>query len=272
MSPLAFAKGHGTENDFVVIRDRQNMVPPTPELVRQICDRRTGVGADGILRAVKAQYIPEWQGDPDVWFMDYWNNDGSIAEMCGNGLRVFVRYLIEEDLVPRMEAAIGTRAGLRTVWEQPSGALRAEMGSAVVGQQTWVGVGDRRFDATSVNVGNPHVVVILPSDVALNDLDLQQAPSIDQQCMPQGANAEFVHITGPNQFTMRVFERGVGETRSCGTGVVAAAAAVRNATATSDVFNVQVPGGRLRVEFSGGQAYLTGPAIIVARGNLTLPD
>ena len=273
MIRLAFAKGHGTENDFIVVMDRHNMAPMTPEIARRICDRHAGIGGDGIVRAVKAEHIPQWDGDPDVWFMDYWNADGSLAEMCGNGLRVFVRYLLEEDVVPRGEIYIGTRAGRRVVWEEPSGALRVEMGQVAVGEATWLEAGGRRFDAVAADVGNPHAVALLPPEVDLSALELFDAPVFDAGRFPQGVNAEFVRPVADGHLSMRVFERGVGETRSCGTGVVAAAAVTRQLTDRSrSAYRVDVPGGRLRVDFDGSSAYLTGPAVIVARGELTLPD
>lgn len=273
MIRLAFAKGHGTENDFVVVLDRHNLAPMTPELVRHICDRHAGLGGDGIIRAVKAEHIPAWDGDPDVWFMDYWNADGSLAEMCGNGLRVFTRYLLEEDLVPRGEVFVGTRAGRRVVWEEPSGALRTEMGPATVGEATWLTAGGRRFAAVAADVGNPHAVALLPADVGLSAVELHDAPAFDAGRFPQGVNAEFVQLGAGGQLSMRVFERGVGETRSCGTGVVAAAAVARALTDPArESFTVDVPGGRLRVDFGAAMTYLTGPAVIVARGELTLPD
>lgn len=272
MSRLAFAKGHGTQNDFVVIRDRHNMTPLTPQTIARICNRHTGIGADGLIRAVKAAHIKSWQGNPDLWFMDFWNPDGSLAEMCGNGLRVLARYLIDEDLVPQPELSIATRAGLRQVWEQPGGSLRTQMGEAPVGEATWANLGERRFAAQGVSVGNPHVVVTLPEDASLNELDLRCAPQVDGQRFPDGANVEFAQLTGPNQLTMRVYERGAGETQSCGTGVVAAAAAARHDSQIGDSATVDVPGGRLRVDFDGDQAYLAGPAVIVAYGELILPD
>jgi len=270
MKHLAFAKGHGTENSFVVILDRHKTVSLTPELVRDICDRHRGVGVDGLVRAVKAEHIPEWSGDQDIWFMDYWNPDGSYAEMCGNGLRVFVRFLLEEGLVAG-DIKIGTRAGLRMAWERPGGLLRCEMGPVGLGAETWLETSGRRLVARAVDVGNPHAVVVLPNDVSLADVDLRQAPMYDAEVFPKGVNAEFVMI-GPDRLSMRVFERGAGETRSCGTGVVAAAAVAADLAglAEASTWTVDVPGGRLQVELTGKQSYLIGPAVIVARGELTL--
>jgi len=271
MSHLSFAKGHGTENDFIVIRDRHNLAPLTPELVRAICDRHAGIGGDGIVRAVKAGCMPEWDGDPSLWFMDYWNPDGSLAEMCGNGLRVFVRYLIEEDLVPRSEVPIATRAGLRTVWEQPGGALRTGMGPVGVLAPTWVEAGGVRFEAVAASVGNPHAVALLPDGADLAGIDLRDGVVYDKVQFPDGVNTEFVKVLGHCHLRMRVFERGAGETRSCGTGVVASAAVARQATGTGGPWTVDVPGGRLGVDFDAEQAFLTGPAVILARGDLVMP-
>ena len=272
MSRLAFAKGHGTQNDFVVIPDRHNMTPLSPAAIACICDHHTGLGADGLIRAVKAAHMREWDGDPDLWFMDFWNPDGSPAQMCGNGLRVLARYLIEEDLAPRPVMQIATRAGLRTVWEQPGGVLRTGMGQALVTGPTWAKVAGRGFDAVGVDVGNPHVVVALPDDVSLESLDLREAPQIDDQRFTSGANVEFWQQDGQDRLNMRVFERGAGETRSCGTGVVAVAIARRSQTGLDNPQTVQVPGGRLGVDFDGQEAYLTGPAVIVAHGELVVPE
>ena len=272
MIRLGFAKGHGTENDFVVLRDRHNVAPLTSDLVRRICDRHAGIGGDGVVRAVKAEHIPEWDGDPDLWFMDYWNADGTIAEMCGNGLRVFVRYLMEEDLAPRREVHIATRAGRRVVVETQTGDLKAEMGPARVGAPTQLEVNRRPLAGVAADVGNPHVVAVLPPDIDLEALDLRNAPCFDAGVFPNGANAEFVRLDGDARISMRVYERGVGETRSCGTGVVAAAAVARHLA--GDVpprYTVNVPGGRLFVDFDADMTYLTGPAVIVARGEFTLP-
>ncbi|MCL2652854.1 MAG: diaminopimelate epimerase [Propionibacteriaceae bacterium] len=245
----------------------------TPELVRRVCDRHAGIGADGVIRAVMAKHIPEWHGDPDLWFMDYWNADGTVAEMCGNGLRVFVRYLMEEDLAPRTEVYVATRAGLRIVVETPSGELKAEMGPAKVGATTWLEASRRRLSAVAADVGNPHIVAMLPPDIDLEALDLRNAPVFDVGMFPNGANAEFVRIDDDARVSMRVFERGVGETRSCGTGVVAAAAVARQLSGDMvPRYTVNVPGGRLFVDFEDDMTYLTGPSVIVARGEMTLPE
>ncbi len=281
MGRWAFAKGHGTENDFVILVDRDGANPVTAEQVRWICNRRAGIGGDGILRAVRGRHVPEWDGDPEIWFMDYRNADGSIAEMCGNGIRVFVRYLVDEGLTEGPLVPVGTRAGLRETEVLSDGRIRVAMGPArVLSEQVRVSTADQQaFDAVGVDVGNPHAVSFCADpDV----LDLRSAPTWEPAAVfPHGVNAEFVAERGPHRLAMRVFERGSGETRSCGTGTVAAAAAWHDrhgVVATPDLaahttpvrYQVDVPGGSVEVEL-GEQAYLTGPAVIVARGELSPP-
>jgi len=275
MRTFAFAKGHAAMNDFVLIKDRHATLSLSDEDVRWICDRRAGLGADGVLRAVKAGHMPGWTGDPNLWFMDHRNADGSAATMCGNGLRLFVRYLIEEDLAPRNEVLVATRAGQRTVWELFDGRLRATMGKVSVdGAPTGVTLGDREYAATGVDVGNSHAVVLLGDAEALADLDLTQPVSVSPGRFPDGANVVFAVPTAPGRLTVRVVERGVGETLACGTGAVAASAVAARA-ATCEVlgdYAVRARGGRLDVRLSPDQSYLTGPAVVVARGEAVLPE
>ncbi|SEQ84122.1 diaminopimelate epimerase [Microlunatus flavus] len=267
-----FSKGHGTQNDFVVLLDRDNTLQPTVEDVRWLCDRRAGIGGDGLLRAVLARHVPEWDGDPSVWFMDYRNADGSVAQMCGNGVRVFVRYLLDEGLATGPEVPVATRAGLRPATVLPDGRIRVGMGQVAVGAgSVRVTTADgAAFDATPADVGNPHAVALT---TGIEALDLTHAPRWEPaDAFPEGVNLEFVEPRGERHVAMRVFERGVGETRSCGTGTVAVAAAARERLGGGDgVWTVDVPGGRVEVELSGDEATLTGPAVLVAHGEVTLP-
>ena len=274
MTTLNFAKGHGTLNDFVLVLDADDHHPLDAETVRWLCDRRAGIGGDGLLRAVKAASVPEWDGDPALWFMDYRNADGSIAEMCGNGLRVFVRHLLELGLVAPGAVQIATRAGLRTAWPQPDGRITVDVGRAtVVDQPTWVDIAGRRCRAITVDVGNPHAVVVLADQLALAGLDLSRQPGFDPQVYPSGTNIEFVVPRSDHDLQMRVHERGVGETMSCGTGVVAAAAAqLAGLGQSAGTVHVSVPGGDLNVEQTQERAYLTGPAVVVAHGSVVLPS
>jgi diaminopimelate epimerase len=274
MRRWSFAKGHGTQNDFVLIQDRESMLHIGVREVRAICDRHTGIGADGLLRAVKAKHIEGWDGDGELWFMDYRNADGSIAEMCGNGLRVFARFLLDEGLASGSTIPIATRAGLMEATALHDGRVRVSMGSVSVGRgEVAVTTADgREFSATTVQVGNPHAVSF---EDDLESLALQTAPTwspVDE--FPAGVNLEFVRVIGDRHLAIRVFERGVGETRSCGTGTVAAAAAAaqRADVEGSATYRVDVLGGTVEVELGQQGAFLTGPAVVIAHGELSLPE
>lgn len=266
---LDFAKGHGTRNDFVLLADPDNLLHLTAAQVAQLCDRRSGVGGDGLLRAVRANLVPEWSGADDVWFMDYRNADGSLAEMCGNGLRVFLRYLEEEGLVTGEQVSVATRSGLRSGRFLTDGRIAVGMGPVILGGEVEVALADASWPARSVDVGNPHAVAVLDDAAQLAGLDLSKAPSWQPvEAFPNGVNTEFVVQEAPGHLRLRVFERGVGETQSCGTGIVAAAAAVGN----TDHCTVDVLGGTLEVDLTGAEPVLTGPAVVVARGTCLLPS
>lgn len=291
MHDITFAKGHGTRNDFVVYTDQSGMLDLDPVEVRYLCDRRGGIGADGMLRAVRAKHIPGWEGDPDLWFMDYRNADGSIAEMCGNGVRVFVRYLYETGLVNERVMTIGTRAGLRHAALLPDERVRVEMGpvrlepgrrgpTVPITVAETVAATDCTWQAQPVDVGNPHAVSFT-DDIGI--LDLTRQPRWPEGEFPEGVNAEFVRVHDEAHVAMRVYERGVGETESCGTGTVAVAAATvarlgLDLGPQERVLHVDVPGGRVDVGLSRANpdapvlATLTGPAQLVYSGRLVIPD
>ena len=290
-----FAKGHGTENDFVLVPDPDGRLALDPGLVSALCDRRSGIGADGVIRVVRAGAVPEGGGlaaEAD-WYMDYRNADGSLAEMCGNGVRVFVAYLLHAGLASLGEGAhlnVATRAGLVTVhrdgdllaadlgaWEVSGGAGAVTSGGDV---SVWPAGEPGALPGLSVLVGNPHVVVTLADPALLAAVDLTVPPGLDP-APPRGANVEVVVPTGVREgaghLAMRVHERGVGETRSCGSGAVAAALAAR-AWAGEHLaprrWWVDLPGGRLRVTgpagpvTAGPSVELAGPAALVAEGYL----
>ena len=271
MRRFSFHKGHGTKNDFIILDDSYGMHDMHPEFIKVVCDRRAGIGADGVIRVVRASSVREWDGDPNVWFMDYYNADGSVAEMCGNGLRVFARHLINEQLVDTGSFDVATRAGLKHVDVAMHGLIRTDIGvAAVMDEDVRIKAGADEWEATKVDVGNPHAVVFV-DDGVLEELSLHEQPQwTPQEAYPKGVNIEFIHVDGPGALSMRVHERGVGETMSCGTGVVAAAAAYRAKTGHEGTIQVRVPGGDLSVDFVGESARLTGPAVIIGRGEYWL--
>jgi diaminopimelate epimerase len=275
MRTWSFAKGHGTENDFVLLLDREGILPLGEPEVRYLCDRHAGIGGDGVLRAVRAGRMPGWSGEPDLWFMDYRNADGSIAEMCGNGIRVFARFLLEQDLAYGPTLTVATRAGAKEVAVLPDGRIRVAMGPArLTGLQVSISTADSvTYPALSVDVGNPHAVSFAD---ALEDVPLHAEPTWQPpDAFPHGVNREFVTFTGERHIAMRVFERGSGETRSCGTGTVAAALAARahavDKAPLPVTYRVDVPGGSVEVELHAEETYLTGPAVLVAHGEVTMP-
>jgi diaminopimelate epimerase len=270
-----FLKGHGTENDFVLLPDHDGSVHAelSAARVRALCDRRAGIGADGVLRVIRTGTHPsvervETTGSSlPEWFMDYRNSDGSLSEMCGNGIRVFARHLLEEGLVPAGEPVrIGTRAGVRTV-TRDGDVWTVDVGVARILGETKIAVADRSWPAIQVDLGNPHAVVFV--DDLADAGSLTQEPSYDEGLFPEGVNVEFVVRRGADHVAMRVHERGSGETRSCGTG--ACAAAIAAAGDGPGTWRVDVPGGSLTVSRDvAGHVFLTGPAVIVARGTTNL--
>ncbi len=267
MRRQTFYKGHGTGNDFVIIEDQYGMHDLAPATVALLCDRHFGIGADGLLRVVRARHIEGWDGDPEMWFMDYRNSDGSIAEMCGNGLRLFARFLLNEQLAPGDSFPVATRAGVRQVTARPGGLITTGMGPVTVSNdRVMLTVGHRDLSAVPVDVGNPHAVAEVDS-ADLAALELFTPPRWEPaERFPDGTNAEFMVVEAPGQLRMRVHERGSGETLSCGTGVVAVAAVYRDRSGFDGPITVRVPGGELLVDFDDEQAWLTGPAVIVASG------
>lgn len=262
---VPFVKGHGTENDFILLPDPDSQLDLTPERVRALCDRRAGLGGDGVIRIV-----PDPQGRAP-FFMDYRNSDGSVAEMCGNGARVFARYLVAAGWVEPGEFTFATRGGLRTARAAADGDVAIAMGPVRVGVRSSAQVGGLSIDGLAVDVGNPHLACVTDHDI--DGFDLTRAPGFDAAVFPAGVNVEFIQGldagAGRDQIRMRVHERGSGETRSCGTGTVAAAAAYLDLSGRRDgEVVVGVLGGQVVVRLADGEATLTGPAVLVASGVL----
>ncbi|MYV93085.1 diaminopimelate epimerase, partial [Streptomyces sp. SID1034] len=222
-SPIAFLKGHGTQNDFVIVPDPDNALDLPADAVARLCDRRAGIGGDGLLHVVRSAAHPEAKAmaDEAEWFMDYRNGDGSIAEMCGNGVRVFAWYLVRAGLVEAGDLAIATRGGVKKAHIAKTGDVTVSMGRALLPEAgVTVSVDGRSWPARNVNMGNPHAVAFV--DALDHAGDLRAVPPYSPAGVyPDGVNIEFVVDRGPRHVAMRVHERGAGETLSCGTGACA---------------------------------------------------
>jgi len=249
--------GHGTNNDFVLVFDPENKILITPEQIKRICDRNVGIGSDGFIKIIKVD---------GAWFMDYSNSDGSVAEMCGNGIRVMARYLTDRGHQPSGIYAINTRDGRKFLSVPEDGDISVNMGKVTqVGGEVSVQHNSKNFSGFNIDVGNPHAVVFT------NDLstvgELKSAPVVSpENTYPDGVNIEFVKFLENGELQMRVHERGVGETQSCGTGTcaVALAASIEKRKSLPIKWVINPPGGRLMVEIDGhSNATLTGPAVLV---------
>jgi diaminopimelate epimerase len=274
-APIPFRKGHGTGNDFVLLPECEMEL--TPELVRRLTDRRRGIGADGVLRVVRTSdaHEPEVreQAERAGWFMDYRNADGSLAQMCGNGARLFARHLVDAGLEQAGDFVIATRGGARAVRVPASGNIDVELGPAHFGRGSEVPevrVGASSWPTVAVFLPNPHAVTFV--DDLAEAGPLHEAPEVTPAgAFPDGVNVEFVVPRGMWHIAMRVYERGVGETQSCGTGAAAAmvAAATRDAAGTEVAYAVDVPGGTVWVRRArDGVLTLSGPAQFVAEGTI----
>jgi diaminopimelate epimerase len=266
---VKLVKGHGTQNDFLLLPDLDGALELTAATVRALCDRHAGVGADGVLRVVRSAKAPEAAdaaADAE-FFMDYRNADGSIAEMCGNGIRVFHAYLRRAGLVEQ-DAAVATRGGIRRVRASGDGNVSVQMGLPrfLADRPIVTAAHTSPAAALAVLIPNPHVVVAVGDTEQLDALDLSAPPAVEP-ALPYGQNVEFVVRLGPRHLQLRVHERGVGETRSCGTGLCAAAVATAYLDGTGadgSTWRVDVPGGSCEVSWDAADVVLTGPAVLVA--------
>ena len=257
-SPIIATYGHGTENDFVILFDPDSQYVISPAQIAAICNRSSGIGADGFIRITK----------PDgKWFMDYSNSDGSIAEMCGNGIRVMARYLVARGHLPEGIFAINTRAGIKHLRVPLEGDISVNMGQVTDEmEEIKVTQDGKTWEGLNISVGNPHAVVFLENLEEIGSLET--APVVSpQSSYPEGVNVEFVQLLANNEARMRVHERGSGETRSCGTGTcaVALAATLHTRGKLPSRWTIYPPGGRLIVDIDGhSNATLIGPAELIA--------
>ncbi len=275
---IPYVKGHGTENDFVLLPDVDGELELTPRLVAAICNRRAGVGGDGVLRVVRSAKAADAvdMAAAAEWFMDYRNADGSTSEMCGNGIRVFARYLVDTGLATSRSLPIATRGGVRDLTMEDDGSVSVDMGVAQpvrTRQLLYAATTEGMRPATGLHLPNPHLVCFVDDLAAAGPLEVMPqiaAPGV----FPAGVNIEYVVDRGPQHIAMRVWERGVGETRSCGTGACAAGVVAmwRHQAPPATAYQVDVPGGTLTVtRREDDHLVLNGPAVLVSAGVLR-PD
>lgn len=273
---MRFAKYQGTGNDFVMLSDPDDRTRLTPELVKALCDRRFGIGGDGVIRVTRAADAG--------FFMDYVNSDGSVGEMCGNGIRCLAVFVRDEGLTDAATIEVDTRAGRKTV-EVLGDGVRVDMGAPIFDPPEvpvlWDGadalhvkveLDDEVVEAACLSMGNPHAVLFVddPSSAPVTSV----GPVIEHHEMfPNMTNVEFVTVEDQSRIRMRVWERGSGETLACGTGACAAAVAARLLRQTDEEVTVAVPGGELTVAWAGSletdaPVYLTGPAVKSFEGEI----
>lgn len=276
---MRFAKYQGIGNDFVMLADRDDAVRLSPELVRKVCDRRFGIGADGVIRVAPARN----GGD---LFMDYVNSDGSVGEMCGNGIRCLAIFALAEGLTQSHRIRVETRAGVKVV-DVEGDRVRVEMGAPIFSPpevpvsadgddalHTKIEVGDEIVEAACLSMGNPHAVLFVDDPAAAPVATL--GPVIEHHALfPKRTNVEFVRVESPGHIRMRVWERGSGETLACGTGACAAAVAARLVAGADGSVTVSLPGGELAIEWAGSSdrvepVFMTGPATKVFEGEIAL--
>jgi diaminopimelate epimerase len=266
-SPIIATYGHGTHNDFVILFDPDEQLTITSAQVAAMCNRKSGVGAtsaspiaigaDGMIRIIKHD---------GKWFMDYRNADGSIAEMCGNGIRVMARYLVAKGHQREGIFAIDTRAGIKHLRVPAEDDISVNMGKVYdESEAVEATVNGATYAGFNISVGNPHAVVFTDDLSTLGSLEI--APTVTPaDSYPEGVNVEFVEILPGHEAKMRVHERGSGETQSCGTGTcaVALAATMKTGGTLPSRWVIFPPGGRLVVDIDGhSNATLTGPALLL---------
>ncbi len=283
---MRFSKYHGTGNDFVLIEDLGDAAPVPPPRIAAICDRHLGVGADGLIRIVRGA-----DAGAD-FFMDYWNADGSVAEMCGNGIRCLAKHVVDRGLAAGATTLrVATRAGLKTLeldledgevsrvtvdmgspaFERRTLPMRGDPVSTFVGEP-WEAAGRTFSVATALSMGNPHLVVFLGPDEDLGGLDVPGLGAAIERspAFPNGTNVEFVRPAPDGGLDMRVWERGSGLTMACGTGACATVVAHARTAGGARTADVRMPGGTVTVSWlQGGHVTLAGPATWVFDGELS---
>lgn len=274
MTKLRFSKMHGLGNCFILMDDRAEHISSQIDVTKlavAICDRNFGIGADGLI------LVKESTG-ADLR-MQIFNEDGSEPEMCGNGVRCFARYAIDENITSSTTLNIETLAGIIKTSASPNGTVEVDMGEPILKNQDILVKGEgpivatvNDLDFTYVSMGNPHAITFVNNF----DLDWRKiGENVERNALfPNRTNVEFVKIVSPNKAKMKVWERGCGETLACGTGAcaVAVAGAIRGKLSRESV-NIQLPGGNLSIEWNAeNRVMMTGEAVLVCQGEYFYPN
>jgi diaminopimelate epimerase len=270
---------HGIGNDFVMVDCVNGEVPPVDPvaLARKVCDRKFGVGADGLI------YV-EREG-ADLFRMRMWNPDGSESEMCGNGIRCVAKLLVDEGVVTEAEGRSGipieTGAGRLVLEVLESGMVRVDMGKAWLtrGEIGMTGPSDEQFvsqdiggglNGSAVSMGNPHLVILV-EDASKVDLNVLGPRLEHHELFPARTNVHFVQVVDRGHLIQRTWERGAGATLACGTGACASAVASFLNGGSDRNVEIDLPGGRLKIEYAeDGRVFMTGPAETVYDGESPL--
>lgn len=275
---MKFAKYQGTGNDFVMLSDPDDKMELTPHLVRSLCDRRFGIGADGVIRMA-----PSGRAH---FFMDYANSDGSPSEMCGNGIRCLAVFGRSEGLIDDTVIEVDTLSGVKTVTVEGD-RVRVDMGPPIFdpsevpvtlpngGQdalRTKLELHAEILEVAVLSMGNPHAVLFV-DDVNMVPVTTLGPRLEEHHAFPNKANIEFATVDSPNRIRLRVWERGSRETLACGTGACAAAVAARLLRGADAKTTVVLRGGDLEIEWAGSltdeqSVFMTGPAVEVFRGEI----
>ena len=267
MTTIKLTKMQGCGNDFVIIDyaeyEKTNM--PMSELAKKVCDRNFGVGADGMI-------IPNTlaEGTDIGWY--FYNSDGSTAQMCGNGIRCFAKYVYDKKILDKKTFSVLTGAGIIKPELLDDGNVRVNMGTPILEDEKIpfkgerkINILDKTFSITPVSMGNPHCVIFTDND-PMEDAK-KYGPYIEKhEYFPEKTNTEFVRVKSRNEIDLCVYERGCGITLACGTGACASVVAGVLNNLTEDRVKVNLPGGAVFIDWQGSSAndlkdiYMTGPA------------
>ncbi len=270
MIKIKLTKMQGCGNDFVIMDyceyEKTNM--SMEELAKKVCNRNFGIGADGMI-------IPKTDTkETDIgWY--FYNSDGSIAQMCGNGMRCFAKYVYDKGLINKKEFSVMTGAGIIKPQLLEDGNVKVNMGTPILEDEKIPFKGsrqlkalDREFEITPVSMGNPHCVIIGEGDPM--EMALKYGPVIEKhEYFPEKTNTEFVKVISKNEIDMRVYERGCGITLACGTGACASVVACVLNNLTEQKVKVNLLGGSVFVEWQGNSSNLTENIFLIGPANYT---